>query len=64
MKTDFKKQLIKAYDKDAKRRNSAYAGIDRNKGWGNLFLAYFPKFLSDVDELKERMEKMVNKIRN
>jgi LDH2 family malate/lactate/ureidoglycolate dehydrogenase len=44
--------------------HSGYAGIDKNKGWGNMFLAFSPKLLSDIDEFKNRMEKMVIKIRN
>jgi L-2-hydroxycarboxylate dehydrogenase (NAD+) len=44
--------------------HSGYAGIDENKGWGNMFLAFSPKLLSDVEEFKNRMEKMIDKIRN
>lgn len=44
--------------------HSCYAGIDEKRGWGNLFLAFSPRLLSDVDEFKNRMQKMVKKIRN
>lgn len=44
--------------------HSGYAGIDENKGWGNLFMAFSPKLLSDEKEFKERMTKMVERIRN
>lgn len=44
--------------------HSCYAGIDEDKGWGNLFLAFSPKLLGDVEEFKNRMEKMIEKIRN
>lgn len=44
--------------------HSCYAGIDEDKGWGNMFLAFSPKLLSDVNEFKTRMEKMIEKIRN
>ena len=44
--------------------HSGYAGIDENNGWGNLFMAISPKLLSDSDEFKERMTKMVERIRN
>lgn len=44
--------------------HSCYAGIDEDKGWGNMFMAFSPKLLSDVNEFKNRMEKMIDKIRN
>lgn len=44
--------------------HSCYAGIDEERGWGNLFLAFSPKLLGDVDEFKNRMEKMIDRIRN
>lgn len=43
--------------------HSCYAGIDEDKGWGNMFMAFSPKLLSNVEEFKERMEKMIDKIR-
>lgn len=43
---------------------SCYAGIDEDKGWGNMFMAFSPKLLSDVNEFKSRMEKMIDRIRN
>lgn len=39
--------------------HSGYAGIDEERGWGNLFMAFSPKLLSDLDEFKERVTKMV-----
>lgn len=44
--------------------HSGYAGIDEENGWGNLFIAFSPKLLSDENEFKERMTKMVDRIRN
>jgi len=44
--------------------HSCYAGIDEERGWGNMFLAFTPKLLGDVNEFKNRMEIMINKIRN
>lgn len=44
--------------------HSSYAGIDEERGWGNLFIAFSPKLLSDTEEFKERITKMVERIRN
>lgn len=44
--------------------HSCYAGIDEDKGWGNMFMAFSPKLLSDVNEFKVRMEKMIDRVRN
>ena len=44
--------------------HSGYAGIDEDKGWGNVFIAFSPRLLGDVDEFKNRMEKMIERIRN
>lgn len=44
--------------------HSGYTGIDLGNGWGNMFLAFSPKLLGDVEEFKKRMEKMIDKIRN
>jgi LDH2 family malate/lactate/ureidoglycolate dehydrogenase len=44
--------------------HSGYAGIDEDRGWGNLFIAFSPKLLSDVEDFKDRMTKMVERIRN
>ena len=44
--------------------HSCYAGIDEDRGWGNIFLAFSPRLLGDVDGFKNRMEKMIERIRN
>lgn len=44
--------------------HSGYAGIDLDNGWGNMFLAFSPKLLGDVEEFKNRMEKMIDRVRN
>jgi LDH2 family malate/lactate/ureidoglycolate dehydrogenase len=44
--------------------HSGYAGIDGDRGWGNMYMAFSPKLLGDVDEFKNRMEKMIDRIRN
>lgn len=44
--------------------HSCYAGIDEDRGWGNTFIAFSPRLLSDLSEFKNRMEKMIDKIRN
>lgn len=44
--------------------HSGYAGVDEDKGWGNIFIAFSPKLLGDVNEFKNRMEKMIDRIRN
>ena len=45
--------------------HSGYTGIDEEtNGWGNFFMAFSPKLLSDETEFKERMTKMVERIRN
>ena len=44
--------------------HSGYAGIDEENGWGNLFMAFSPKLLSNTGEFKQRMSRMIDRIRN
>lgn len=41
-----------------------FAGLHPQGGWGNLFLAFSPQLLGDVQTFKHNMSKLIDKIRN
>ena len=44
--------------------SASFANQNDSDGWGNLFIAISPNLLSDVDDFKQKVEKLLSIVRN
>ena len=42
---------------------AAFAGVNKEDGWGNVYMAFSPDLLSDVDTFKEKTKQLVSVIK-